>query len=214
MLACTGRSKDAVLYLQRAKRLDPLDISICVYLSVALLNSYRTDGAVAEARRGLTLGASEGVFFLMDFFAALQVNDRQRAAAIINGYFKLNGNQPDATMLKSAEVLVMENKEAALDELKAIAKDSSLSRTRRVLLAHIASSIGQSEFALECLLEQRVQVISPVDLAFWHPIHRPLRQLPAFKTFLQDRGIVDYWRTTGHWADLCHLVGDDDFECE
>ena len=48
----------------------------------------------------------------------------------------------------------------------------------------------------------------------WRPIFRDMRKLPGFKDLMRDIGIVDYWRTTGHWGDFCRPVGEDDFECE
>ena len=41
-----------------------------------------------------------------------------------------------------------------------------------------------------------------------------MRQLPEFKEWVREIGLVDYWRGTGKWPDLCHPVGDDDFVCE
>jgi hypothetical protein len=39
-----------------------------------------------------------------------------------------------------------------------------------------------------------------------------VRNMPGFKKFVRDMGLVDYWREYG-WADLCKQVGQDDFEC-
>ena len=30
---------------------------------------------------------------------------------------------------------------------------------------------------------------------------------------MRETGLVDYWRQTGEWGDVCRPVGDDDFEC-
>ena len=48
----------------------------------------------------------------------------------------------------------------------------------------------------------------------WHPILSPLRKFPAFKTYIRETGLYDYWRTTNKWGDFCRPVGEDDFECE
>ena len=39
-------------------------------------------------------------------------------------------------------------------------------------------------------------------LAFlWQPLLRDVRKLPAFKVFVHDLGLVEYWRADG-WSDL------------
>jgi TolB-like protein/Flp pilus assembly protein TadD len=54
-----------------------------------------------------------------------------------------------------------------------------------------------------------------VDLSGWLWTHSfsGLRQLPEFKQFLRDAGLVEIWNERG-WPDLCRAIGEDDFECE
>jgi hypothetical protein len=52
------------------------------------------------------------------------------------------------------------------------------------------------------------------NLPIWRPIFKGVRQLPGFKDFVRDLGLVDYWRTSGNWGDFCHPVGEEDFECD
>jgi hypothetical protein len=40
-----------------------------------------------------------------------------------------------------------------------------------------------------------------------------VRQLPRFKKYVREIGLVDFWKEFG-WPDLCHPVGDDDFVCD
>ena len=42
-----------------------------------------------------------------------------------------------------------------------------------------------------------------------------VRQLPRFKEFVSEIGLVDYWKKFG-WPnnDICRPVGDDDFVCD
>jgi adenylate cyclase len=211
MLIRAGRTRDALPYLQRAKRLNPLEPTISFFLSVTLLNSKRTEEALAEAIRGQTLEGLDALFIVIELLAAFENNDRPRAVAIINTHYNLEGDYPDATMLRLAELLLMENTEAALSELKELSKGSDISPITRIFLAHVASELGGAELAFESLLESRND---DVLTAFWHPIHRDIRQLPAFKTYVRDIGLYDYWRASGNWGDFCHPVGDDDFECD
>jgi hypothetical protein len=86
---------------------------------------------------------------------------------------------------------------------------TDISPVRRLLIAHFASGLGDPELAFEIFSES-----DDAPGAIWHPIHKAVWQLPAFKTYVRDIGLYDYWRNTGEWGDFCHPVGDDDFECE
>jgi len=178
-------------------------------MSTALFNSKRTDDALIEARRGQTLEGTELGYVLMEFLVALEADDRPRAAAIIITYYNLEGDDPDATMLRLAELLLMEDTEAALSELKEMSKDPDISPFTRMFLGHSASGLGDAEFAFEKFRESGID-----ESAVWHPIHRAIRQLPAFKAYVRDSGLYDYWRASGKWGDFCHPVGEDDFECD
>ncbi len=91
MLLNAGRSNDALTYLQRAKRLDPLEPRVSLYLSTAQSHSKGIDEALVEARHGQTLEGFDRIFFYLEFRIALEVNDRPRAAAVITGYYNLEG---------------------------------------------------------------------------------------------------------------------------
>jgi hypothetical protein len=46
-------------------------------------------------------------------------------------------------------------------------------------------------------------------------VMKVVRQLPRFKEFVSEIGLVDYWKKFG-WPnnDICRPVGDDDFVCD
>ena len=54
-----------------------------------------------------------------------------------------------------------------------------------------------------------------IDLAgyLWTQGFTSLRQLPEYKKFLTDIGLVDLWKERG-WPDLCQPTGEDDFTCK
>jgi hypothetical protein len=47
---------------------------------------------------------------------------------------------------------------------------------------------------------------------FWHPSYAAVRQLPRFKEYMREIGMVAYWQKRG-WPAECYPVGDD-FSCE
>ncbi len=46
----------------------------------------------------------------------------------------------------------------------------------------------------------------------WLPQLAQMRQIPEFKAYLREIGIVDYWKEYG-WPDICRPLGENDFEC-
>jgi adenylate cyclase len=75
-----------------------------------------------------------------------------------------------------------------------------------------AAYFGDPEFALDAM-EKGVKINATGLFKIWSPVMREVRQLPRFKEFVREIGLVDYWNQFG-WPDLCHAVGDHDFECD
>lgn len=40
-----------------------------------------------------------------------------------------------------------------------------------------------------------------------------LRKDPAFIDIVRERGLEDYWRTTGHWGQFCQPDGESPLRC-
>jgi len=73
---------------------------------------------------------------------------------------------------------------------------------------------GQPERAAQLLGLASYQDDSSRLSTFWSSEREAgvLRQTAAFRQTLADMGLLDYYRKAG-WPDLCHPLGDDDFEC-
>jgi adenylate cyclase len=210
MLINIGRCNDSLPYLQRAKRLDPLS-GISFNLSLGLNNAKRLNDALMEVKRGQSLKESNNALLTIEFFITLENNDRHRAATILTKY-NIEGD-PYATMLKAPEILLMKDRGTALSNLKELSKRSDISNNHRGWrIATIASVLGDPELAFENLVKPKENIC--IDANFWLPLHHGVRQLSAFKKYIRDIGLYDYWRTTGNWGDFCKPVGDNDFECE
>jgi tetratricopeptide (TPR) repeat protein len=95
---------------------------------------------------------------------------------------------------------------AALEEIP-----PTIRSLARIVVGAAAARFGDSELALTAFEESMSW--SPEQLyLIWRPVFREMRQLPRFKEFAREVGLVDYWQTYG-WPDLCRPVGNDDFAC-
>ena len=102
--------------------------------------------------------------------------------------------------------------EMVLSTLRAIYADESAQWSGMFdQIAVLAAYFGDPEFALEVMAED--VRYTPVRIgALWFPVMSEVRRLPEFKELVTDLNLVAYWRAYG-WADACHPLGDDDFEC-
>jgi TolB-like protein len=99
-----------------------------------------------------------------------------------------------------------------LSVLQAVYRDERLIWPRKLHdIAMAAVYFGDPGFALKVKSEE-IRA-NPLRLApIWYPVMSDVRRLPAFKEFVTDIGLVDYWRAYG-WADACSPLGDNDFTC-
>ncbi|MEJ0098766.1 MAG: tetratricopeptide repeat protein [Pseudomonadota bacterium] len=79
-------------------------------------------------------------------------------------------------------------------------------------LAHFAAFLGDRKLALDMLdlwsngSTQNLHIV-------WRPVMREVREMPGFVELVRKVGLVDYWRTTGHWGDFCRPVGASSVSC-
>ena len=99
--------------------------------------------------------------------------------------------------------------EKGLAELRRLfyADDNNLTGNDIIMIWLWAAYFGDPEFALNAMEKYCNMYL------VWAPLFHEVRQLPRFKEFVREIGLVDYWKKFG-WPDLCHPVGDDDFECD
>ena len=90
--------------------------------------------------------------------------------------------------------------------------DEDLSSSDLSRIAIWAAYFGDDEFAMK-VEEKAISINAESIVPLWYPLMREVRQLPRFRQFVREIGLVDYWDKFG-WPDLCHPVGDDDFVCD
>jgi hypothetical protein len=80
----------------------------------------------------------------------------------------------------------------------------------------LAAYFGDPDFALDAQEKKRISndlVGTGGNRLIWLPIMHEVRQLPRFKKFVREIGLVDYWNEFG-WPDLCRPTDDGDFVCD
>jgi adenylate cyclase len=105
----------------------------------------------------------------------------------------------------------IESPEDGLEELHRVYADKDKLRYLADS-AVFAAYFGAPVFAMD-LVENSYKIDAGRTFLLWLPIMHEVRQLPRFKEYIKEIGLVDYWNQFG-WPDLCRPVGDGDFECD
>jgi TolB-like protein len=82
-------------------------------------------------------------------------------------------------------------------------------------LGFVYMHVGAPERVMEFYTDEvRAGYFQPISTTwFWHPSYAAVRKTPAFKAFLRDAGLIEYWRARG-WPALCRPAGANDFTCD
>jgi len=200
-LFVVGHFERGLENIRLVQRHDPLNPNAAWWIVAALDALGRTDASLAEYERGLELFREWSFGDFHAFVTLLGSGQSERAMALARD--KL-ANVVVATVLESSS-----SPEAALAALRRLLADDETAPAQYIAL--FAAHFGDQALALEALEAQLER--SPVGgHLLWRPVFREMRQLPAFKNFLREKGFVAYWREFG-WPELCRPVGGDDFEC-
>jgi len=207
-LLSIGRATEAIPYLERVRRIDPLRQVSDLAEAYARLGRY--NDALAEVERILKLpNAPEYMMHGTGLVFSMASGDR---VLVDKWLAEVIAREPPGLNIVMEELI--DDPEAALTELQRVHADlpASASNLERMIISYWVAYFGDLDFALAIL-----QTVYPdkakANPLLWRPIWKDLRTLPGFKQVVIDLGLVDYWRTTGNWGDFCHPVGDNDFEC-
>ena len=89
--------------------------------------------------------------------------------------------------------------------------ENNLSIANFVDISMWAAYFGDPSFAMEAF-EKGLSLEATGLFHIWFPKMREVRQLPRFKEFVREIGLVDYWNEFG-WPDICRPLDNGDFEC-
>jgi len=204
-LNLVGRPTEAIDYFKRMVRLEPLSSAAHIALGTTYELSGNIDAAVMAFKKAKELTNDTTFINLVLLQFAIERNDR----ALIDEYLALvSGAQGINQVMKT----LLDKPEEAVAELKRLLNDPAYNNfLNRSGIAVWASYFGEHELALQVYRES----IGSEGMSFiWRPIHKGMRQLPGFKDFVREIGLVDYWKKSRNWSDFCHPVGENDFECD
>ena len=120
---------------------------------------------------------------------------------------------PDYSLLYATLVGLLDDREAAIEFLLELANDPTRAWPYKYeSIALLLAYLGEPQQALEVFMNE-LQYTSIRYGSLWFPVMSDVRQLPEFREFLLDIGLVSYWRTYG-WSNFCRPIGDEDFVCD
>jgi hypothetical protein len=96
--------------------------------------------------------------------------------------------------------------ESSAEDVVALINNPSVTPVELGYIARLAALLGEPGVALDYWYGE------PIGPGIWDSFYADMRKLPDFKTLVQEKGLVDYWRSSGNWGDHCKPVGGD-FEC-
>jgi TolB-like protein len=204
-LLCVGRSAAAIEQSMQARSEDPLDVWVRASLAAALEVGGQLERADAELAQVLALPGGDSAY--------LRTHQEVLWAALAErGTRSVQGEESQSRLLAARE-----HPHAALRELQSKLDDAftgaDLFEVGAVMQS--AAFLGDAELSLNAARRLAALGVSFETWAWllWRPIMQRVRRLPAFRDFLRELRLVDYWRAMGNWGDFCRPAGPNDFEC-
>lgn len=178
----TGRHKDALAELDRARQLDPISPIISTDTGVFLISDGQTEEAVKLLQRTIELAPDFSEAYRTLAVAYVQQKRLSDAMAAAQKAVALNPNNPGVRATVGYVEATRDQREQALK----ILHDLQQSHARPFFEAWIFAGLGENEKALECLRKE-YEDRSPMMVAIAvEPIFRPLRSETRFQDLLEQ----------------------------
>ncbi len=207
----TGRVAEARALFEAARASDPLSFTIAASTAWALDLAGEPEAALREYAHAETLPGDDTDWAYQQLVRLL----RQGDAAAIDAYFArypYQGDGSGALVRRLSEV--WRSPQEALALLRAAQHDPDIQGPHRLdALGVLAAHYGDEELALDLFREELFERRGGATVHMWHPAMRDVRRTDGFKDLVRGLGLVDYWRASGDWADMCRPRGARDFEC-
>ena len=225
ILAATGRIEEAIAQARTAWQLEPFTVWLASSLPLVLTNAGRADearNAIVEMKRKWP-DDPDPTFK----FAELSVESQQppfaRAFALLNDaglksvlehppWGKAGTTNVWRTTMKALVGSTEDKRSAAQLVVKSIADGVIDPFLGISFLCSLGNVEGAFNVADRNLTSDQINHLFGKDLAF--SLYRlfgaqtaGMRRDPRFMQLMQRFGLLDYWRSTGHWPDFCSEPG-------
>jgi TolB-like protein/DNA-binding winged helix-turn-helix (wHTH) protein len=193
-----GRPGEAIPYEERAKRAEPLLMRPVALL--AMLYEMRGELDKAEA---LLLGSSH-----------LQGHESMRRKGQIMVQMA-RGDRSGLRRLLAPEGMpcpLLDDPSQALEVFRQEYEDATRTgaQSQFVPVAIFSSFLGDKQLSLNAL---RALGTSQHLHSLWRTVLSDVRRLPEFPEYMQEIGLVDYWRASGNWGEFCRETGSGGITC-
>ena len=210
VLQATGYIEDAFEMLKAAELIDPVYPQLQAYLGFNAMARGDTTSAEIHFQRTIDGGNSNGQFGM--YWLKLRVGDPEGAIP----YLQKAAAQRAAGLSAGPSQESIEDIIAAIEDpsRRDLGIKAAIDEADILSLNHFAAKSELIEYLNTTLAKGDLLDLS-INLGnyLWAPEFSNLRSTPEFKQFLRDIGLVELWQSSS-WPDLCHPLGDDDFECE
>jgi adenylate cyclase len=212
-LWAVGRSKEGVEHLERARRADPLSLSVSGYLQIGLDCAGRSEEAQAEFERSKDLAGDRAIW---EWWAVLRLwRRRDPDLAAVKAQFNVFLSHESLPMALNRVVVDQLGDKAAIRIAVREAFEDPAYRdaTRTGVLCHYADHYGDKDLVLACLRRHFIDLNGTSFINLYYPFETGVRSDPRFKELVRELGLADYWRASGKWGDFARPLGANDFEC-
>ena len=208
ILQACGYIAEAQEKLLLAETMDPVYPQLQYILGLNALARNELELARVHFQRSIDGGNSNGAFGM--YYLALIKGNLDEATAYlddirVNTESELGGGYP----------------EGHVDDVRAALKDVSLvenlineggNSLDFAILNYFGATTEIVHILTQLWADGDTLTVSITLGELWSPRYSDMRKTPEYKQFLTDIGMVDLWKKRG-WPDLCHAVGENDFEC-
>jgi len=213
VLAAVGRIREALEYTERAHQLDPLSLEVSGRLQGTLGIVGRRADREAEYQRCKDLPGNHTIWDWWEMWWTWKQDkpDLSAVEALLRAYL----THESLPMKLSREVADTLHDPAAARAAIRRAFDDPANRdgARIGLIALYASHYDERDIEIAALRKQFLEYRDINFVTLWLTSTGAQRTDARFKSLVGDMKLVDYWRTSGHWADFCRPVGESDFTC-
>ncbi|MCL6683067.1 toll/interleukin-1 receptor domain-containing protein [Sphingomonas alba] len=198
-LSQVGRVKEAVEATKRAYELDPLSADTASGYIVALAYAGQLDAAREELKKAESFWPEAHPLVEARFRINLRYGDPQDALRVVRSGLNPGYAHFDSFLLARINP-TQENIDHAVADAKAAVGQSG--RGAGWLFLALAQFGREDE--IYRILEDHPDMVLATKEMFFRSIFGRFRHDLRFMKLAKKQGLIEYWRSSGHWPDFCH----------